>query len=313
MNDARRTAADRPDGQRMPQWLKKPMACGGRFAFVEETLRNGRIHTVCSEAKCPNRGECYSRGTAAFLIMGERCTRNCGFCGVSHGVPLPLDEEEPRRLCDTVKAMALSHVVITSVTRDDLPDGGAAHFAAVVMLLKKEIAGVTVEVLVPDFGGSRDALDTVLASGPDAFNHNIETVRRLYPIVRPGAIYERSLEVLAHAAYCGVELRVKSGIMVGLGETEEEVFSALFDLAESGASLVTIGQYLRPSLDKIAVACYVTPRQFALYRDRAKAMGFAGVSSGPFVRSSFRADEMMRTVKAVGNGRKEKKRFTNLR
>jgi lipoic acid synthetase len=278
----------------MPSWLKRPVAYGGRCSSVEQTLRDARLHTVCVEAKCPNRGECFGRGTATFLIMGDTCTRHCAFCGVSHGAPLLLDEEEPRRVCEAVRALGLTHAVITSVTRDDLPDGGAAHFGRTVATIKRELSGVTVEVLVPDFAGSRDAIDQVLDSGPDVFNHNIETVRRLYPIVRPQAIYERSLEVLAHAAHRGVELRVKSGIMVGLGETAQEVSSALGDMAGCGVRLLTIGQYLRPTPQNMPVADYVTPEQFALYGEKARQLGFTEASSGPFVRSSYRAEEMAR-------------------
>ena len=281
-----------PQAQRLPSWLKRPVAPAGAVQPLEQSLSDANLHTVCAEAKCPNRGECFGRGTATFLILGKICSRSCNFCGITHGAPQPLDKDEPRRVAGAVKRMGVSHAVITSVTRDDLPDGGANQFAAVIRLLKQELPAVTVEVLVPDFCGNDRSLSTVLDAGPDVFNHNIETVLRLYPVVRPQANYKRSLEILAKAARHEVQLNVKSGLMVGLGETPEEVLSAMSDIRKTGCSLLTIGQYLRPSKEQHPVVEYVTPEQFDDYRKQGLAMGFTEVSSGPFVRSSYRAEEM---------------------
>jgi lipoic acid synthetase len=279
--------------QRLPPWLKRPVAPAGALRELEQSLSDANLHTVCAEAKCPNRGECFGRGTATFLILGKICSRACGFCGITHGTPQPLDKDEPRRVAEAVNRMGVSHAVITSVTRDDLPDGGAGQFATVIRLLKQELPAVTIEVLVPDFCGNSQSLGTVMDAGPHVFNHNIETVERLYPVVRPQANYKRSLEILAKAAQHEVQLNVKSGVMVGLGETPQEVFSTLADMREAGCSLVTIGQYLRPSKEQVPVAEFITPAQFEIYKGRAMAMGFTEVSSGPFVRSSYRAEEMV--------------------
>ena len=279
--------------RRLPSWLKRPVAPAGTVRRLEQSLTEANLHTVCAEAKCPNRGECFSRGTATFLILGKLCSRSCGFCGITHGAPQPLDKDEPRRVVEAVKRMGVSHAVITSVTRDDLPDGGAGHFAEVIRLLKQELPVVTVEVLVPDFCGNDRSLSTVLDAGPDVFNHNIETVERLYPVVRPQANYKRSLEILAKAARHEVQLNVKSGLMVGLGETSGEVFSTLADMRKAGCSFVTIGQYLRPSKQQMPVTEFVTPEQFDEYKQQALSIGFTEVNSGPFVRSSYRAEEMV--------------------
>jgi lipoic acid synthetase len=280
--------------QRLPSWLKRPVAPAGALPVLEESLSDADLHTVCAEAKCPNRGECFGRGTATFLILGKICSRVCGYCGITHGAPQPLDKDEPRRVAAAVARMGVMHAVITSVTRDDLPDGGAGQFAEVIHLLKQDLPGVTVEVLVPDFCGNSRSLATVLDAGPHVFNHNIETVCRLYPKVRPQAKYGRSLEILAKAARHEVQLNVKSGLMVGLGETPGEVFSAISDIRKTGCSLLTIGQYLRPSKDQLPVEEFVTPEQFDEYKRQALAIGFTEVSSGPFVRSSYRAEEMMK-------------------
>jgi lipoic acid synthetase len=280
--------------KRLPPWLKKSLAYSGKSDAVEAVLSAASLHTVCREAKCPNRSECFARGTATFLVMGRICTRSCRFCGVTHGCPQPIDKDEPGRVCEAVAAMGITHVVITSVTRDDLPDGGAGHFAEIIRQLRKRLPEVTVEVLVPDFRGSGDSLDMVLAAGPHVFNHNIETVVRLYPAVRPQASYPQSLEILAKAARFGVELRIKSGLMVGLGETQEEVLETLHNLRGSGCHLVTIGQYLQPSKEQLPVVEYVNPDRFAFYRERALAMGFSDAQAGPFVRSSFMAETMVK-------------------
>jgi lipoic acid synthetase len=279
---------------RLPSWLKRPLAYAGRrYDEVDAALSAASLHTVCREAKCPNRSECFSNGTATFLVMGPVCTRSCRFCGVSYGMPEQLDKDEPGRVCSAAAAMGLTHAVVTSVTRDDLHDGGASHFAEIVRLFKERLPGVTVEVLVPDFQGSIPALETVLSAGPHVFNHNIETVPRLYPAIRPQALYRRSLEILAKAARSGVELKVKSGLMVGLGETPDEVVETLHDMHESGCSLVTIGQYLRPSKEQAPVAEFVEPERFDVYKAQALDIGFASVQAGPFVRSSYKAETMM--------------------
>lgn len=282
---------------RLPSWLKRPLAPPGALRALEQSLADANLHTVCAEAKCPNRGECFGRGTATFLILGKICSRTCGFCGITHGTPQPLDKDEPRRVVEAVKRMGVSHAVITSVTRDDLPDGGAGQFAAVIRLLKHELPAVTVEVLVPDFCGNDRSISTVLDADPHVFNHNMETVERLYPMVRPQANYKRSMEILAKAARHEVQLNVKSGLMVGLGEMPEEVLSAMRDIRKTGCSLLTIGQYLRPSKDQLPVVEYVTPEQFDDYRKQGLAMGFTEVNSGPFVRSSYRAEEMVKGKK----------------
>ncbi|HEY5526571.1 MAG TPA: lipoyl synthase [Candidatus Anoxymicrobiaceae bacterium] len=280
----------------MPRWLLRPVRCGPELAHVEGVLEEAQLNTVCVGAKCPNRGECYSAGTATFMIMGVRCTRGCGFCAVATGVCEPLDEGEPRRVAEAAIAMGLRHVVVTSVTRDDLPDGGAQHFASTVSAVRDALPGATVEVLVPDFGGRDGDIDTVIEAGPDVFNHNVETVGRLYREVRPQADYERSLTVLARSA--GTGLATKSGFMVGLGETEDEVQGLLADLLGTGCRLMTAGQYLRPSKENLPVERYWEPAEFEALREKALSMGFEAVASGPLVRSSYFAHEMLDKRKA---------------
>jgi len=255
------------------------------------------VHTVCQSARCPNVGECFGRGTATFMILGEVCTRNCRFCVVDHGKPMPLDAEEPQRVAEAARWLGLRHVVVTSVTRDDLPDGGAAHFAATVAAVRERLPGATVEVLTPDFRGDRAAVQAVAAARPEVFNHNVETVPRLYPEVRPQADYQRSLRVLQWARVaCRAQeaspgLVTKSGLMVGLGETGEEVAAVLSDLRGAGVDAVTIGQYLQPTREHYPVAEYVRPEVFQDYQRAALAMGFSHVLSGPLVRSSYHASE----------------------
>lgn len=285
MNDTSIAAALR---RRLPPWLAKPLPPAGHAHAVDAAVAGKCLHTVCVEALCPNRAECFSSGTAAFLIMGNVCTRSCGFCGVRRGPPPALDAEEPRLVAEAAAALGLAHIVITSVTRDDLPDGGAAHFAAVVHECRQRIHGAAIELLVPDFRGDLSALNTVLESRPDVLNHNCETVPRLYPIVRPQADYRRSLDLLFRAAQSGCA--VKSGIMAGLGETDAEIYSVLSDLRAAGCSMVTVGQYLRPFRDRLPVQRFVTPEAFADYGRHAKEMGFSGVAAGPLVRSSYHAD-----------------------
>ncbi len=288
-----------PEGPgRKPEWLKKPLPKAAAMREVEEVLRTRHLHTVCESAKCPNKGECFGRGTATFLIMGDTCTRDCGFCSVSGGRPGALDTDEPEGVADAAATMSLSHVVITSVTRDDLPDGGAGHFAATVAAVRRRLPEATVEVLIPDLGGDELCLDVVLAAAPDVFNHNVETVPRLYPHVRPQADYRRSLDVLAYAVRHGSSV-VKTGIMVGLGEEEDEVRSFLREALATGVAAVTIGQYLRPSREHLPVVEYVPPAVFEEYRRFGEALGLV-VEAAPFVRSSYRAEENLRRVSAGG-------------
>jgi len=282
-----------PRAGRMPWWLKRPVAYTGKKTFVETELARAGLTTVCAEAKCPNRSECYARGTATFLIMGDTCSRGCAFCGVRRGAPRLLDDSEPSRVCETVKRLGLRHVVITSVTRDDLPDGGAGHFARTVTMLRQTLPGCTVEILVPDFRGNEQSLATVFRSRPDVFNHNIETVPRLYPAARPEASYQRSLGVLSGAAQWRPEMIVKSGIMVGLGETFEEVTEVLTDMRRAGCCIVTIGQYLQPSSKQAPVDEFIEPGVFKRYEAAGRSMGFARIVAGPYVRSSYKAMEAM--------------------
>lgn len=281
----------------MPRWLLRPVRCGPSLQKVEGLLADGRLNTVCAGAKCPNRGECYSAGTATFMIMGDRCTRDCGFCAVPSGGVMPLDPGEPRRLAMAAAEMGLEHVVVTSVTRDDLPDGGAGQFAATVEAVRDELPGATVEVLVPDFGGSGKDVDTVIDARPDVFNHNVETVKRLYPDVRPQADYARSLAVLERAARAG--LPTKSGFMVGLSESGQEVSELMGDLRRSGCVMLTAGQYLRPSQANLPVARYWEPGEFNAVEAEAISLGFKAVASGPLVRSSYFAHEMLEKRKSA--------------
>jgi lipoic acid synthetase len=280
-------ADERPG--RKPEWLKKPLPEARSLRRMEGLLRERELHTVCQSALCPNLGECFGRGTATFLIMGDVCTRSCGFCRVQSGSPGPLDPKEPGNVADAVARLGLHHVVVTSVTRDDLPDGGAGHYVAVMRAVRARAPEATLEVLIPDFGGRERDLDLVLAEAPEVFNHNVETVPRLYPTVRPQAIFTRSLAVLRHAVERGVSV-VKTGWMVGLAERDDEVRSLLEEVAATGVEVVTIGQYLRPSREHIAVTEYVRPEVFERYREWGEALGLQ-VHSAPFVRSSFQAGE----------------------
>lgn len=281
---------------RLPPWLRRPLATPGRSAAVQGVLDELDLHTVCQSAKCPNRGECFSSGTATFLIMGDACTRGCRFCAVDTRIPEPLDPEEPSRLAEAARRMGLSHIVVTTVTRDDLPDGGAAHFVAVIEALRAAVPEAAVEVLTSDFAGRVESVDLVVGAAPDVFNHNLETIPRLYAEVRPGADYQRSLDVLARArqraAELGVDVPTKSGLMLGLGETLEEVRAVMGDLLEVGCEMLTVGQYLRPSPAHLPVAEFVAPEAFAQLRRDGRRMGFASVAAAPFVRSSYHAGEM---------------------
>lgn len=278
-----------------PPWLSLPAPQPESLERMERLLERLQLGTVCQSAHCPNMGECFERGTATFMILGTTCTRSCRFCGVARGVPERVDEGEPERVAQAVAALGISHAVITSVTRDDLPDGGAGQFARTIAAIRAHRPGVTVEVLVPDFGGSREALERVCRVRPDIFNHNVETVARLYPLVRPGAQYLRSLQILEAAA--GLGLAVKSGIMLGLGETAQEIQETLGDLRRTGCSRLTLGQYLAPTRHHLPVVRYVSPEEFEKWAATARSLGFEGVAAGPLVRSSYRAEEMALTRK----------------
>jgi lipoic acid synthetase len=294
MNPTNPTNSSSP---RKPSWLKRRLPTGEGYARVRELIESGRLHTVCQEARCPNIWECFSHHTATFLIMGERCTRNCRFCSVHSGTPEPLDPGEPGRVAAAAAEMGLKYVVVTSVTRDDLPDGGAAHFAATIRAVRERIPGAEIEVLIPDLQGDPAALRTVLEARPDVLNHNIETVPRLYPQVRPQADYRRSLELLQAAGKITPSIPTKSGLMLGLGEEPEEVRQTLQDLRTHGCRFLTLGQYLQPSPEHLPVAAYVPPEEFERWRAAALAMGFTHVASAPFVRSSYHAGESFAEAK----------------
>jgi lipoic acid synthetase len=282
--------------KRLPAWLRRPLAQPGQAIAVAEMLDELSLNTVCQSAKCPNRGECFSAGTATFLIMGDACTRGCRFCAVETKTPLPLDPDEPRRVGEAAARLGLRHVVITAVTRDDVPDGGAAHFVEVIRSVRSAVPQVAVEVLTSDFAGRFEDVDSVAAALPDVFNHNLETVPRLYSEVRPGADYARSLAVLARVGQTQPDLHTKSGLMLGLGETPEEVVEVMADLLGSGVSMLTLGQYLRPSQKHLPVAEFVEPEAFARLSREAYRLGFSAVASAPFVRSSYHAGELVSEV-----------------
>lgn len=311
----------KPKAQRLPQWMRRPIATDEHFPDVQKLLASLNLNTVCASAKCPNRHECWNRGTATVMILGNVCTRNCRFCNVSTGQPEPVDPGEPARVAEAAKRLGLRHVVITSVTRDDLPDGGAQAFADTIRTVKEKLPAVSVEVLTPDFV---DHLDTVLDAGPDVFNHNLETVERLQATIRPQASYEKSLATLKKAAEWNCrtgfpetsgslcsggethapeyrkrvlhkdqpKILVKSGLMLGLGETDEEVFQTLEDLFAAGVRLLTLGQYLAPTREHHPVERFISPAHFDMLAERARELGFTGVAAGPLVRSSYRADEL---------------------
>ncbi len=278
---------------RKPAWLRRRLPVGGQCAKTRQFLRQKGICTVCEKAACPNRWECFSRRTATFMIMGDRCTRNCRFCAVPHGPIGAPDLDEPVRVAGAARELGLQHVVVTSVTRDDLPDQGAGCFVQTIREIRRQLPQASIEVLVPDFMGSSNCMQQVMESGPDVLNHNIETVAGLYPRVRPEADYRRSLNVLAEAAAARPDMPVKSGIMLGLGENRAGVRQALSDLLASGCSMLTIGQYLQPTPRHLPVEEYVTPEMFESWRHYALAAGFTAVASGPMVRSSYRAREML--------------------
>ena len=282
---------------RLPEWITRDRVKLSELHGMKTDLRSSGLHTVCEEARCPNRNHCFTHGTATFLLMGDTCTRACGFCAIQTGRPNPLNPHEPEETATRAAELGLKFAVLTSVNRDDLPDGGAAHFAETIRAIHRRCPGVGVEVLVPDFMGDLEAVATVVAAGPAVFNHNTETVPSLYPLVRPSARFERTLSVLREAkrlgrALYGDEFRTKSGLMLGLGETEEELMEVFEALVEAGVDILTLGQYLRPTRHQLPVKAYIHPDDFAELGRRAKALGFRTVYAGPLVRSSFNAHEV---------------------
>ena len=276
---------------RKPDWIKVRLPSNPVFFSTKALISDLRLHTVCEEAQCPNRWECWSQGTATFMIAGDRCTRACGFCAVTTAKPFPLEEDEPRRVAEAVKRMKLKHVVITAVARDDLKDGGANHFARTIQAIREMDPSIIIEVLVPDFHDREEAVRTVTEAAPHIFNHNIETVERLTPLVRSRARYRTSLSVLRRAKELAPRIVTKSGVMLGLGESEPELFQAMDDLREVGCQVLTIGQYLRPSPQHLPVVAYIHPDQFKSCEQIAYAKGFEHVASGPLVRSSYHASD----------------------
>lgn len=298
---------DSPDGRtesgrspatsgRLPSWLKRQLPRGNGNFFTQALLHDLRLETVCENARCPNRPECWSRRTATFMILGNVCTRPCGFCSVPKGEPLHVEDDEPERVAEAAARLGLKHVVITSVTRDDLPDGGADHFARCIAAVRARLPGAAVEVLTPDFLGDPAAIDRVIAAAPEVFNHNIETVPRLYRVARGRAEYRRSLDLLARVKRTAPHIVAKAGLMLGVGETIDELFDVLADLRAVRCDMLTLGQYLAPTLKhSIPVARYVPPAEFDALAAKARLMGFTRVAAGPFVRSSYHADEMVPT------------------
>lgn len=282
-----------------PRWLRRKLPTGPEYERIRHLIKAQRLTTVCQEAMCPNQFECFAKGTATFMILGKRCSRNCRFCAVDHGLAGPPEAEEPTRVAAAIAALGLRYSVLTSVTRDDLGDGGAAHFAATIRAIRTATPHTLIEVLIPDFQGDRQALAIVVASGPDLLNHNLETVARLYPRVRPEAGYERSLELLRWCKTSAPGLVTKSGIMVGLGETATELSQLFRDLRQSGCDILTIGQYLQPSKAHLEVTRFVPPEQFEALAAEALALGFGAVAAGPFVRSSYQAEALYRQAAAA--------------
>lgn len=272
-----------------PDWIKVRLPSNPVFFSTKALVSDLRLHTVCESAQCPNRWECWSQGTATFMIAGDRCTRACGFCAVTTAKPFALEQDEPQRVAEAVMRMKLKHVVITAVARDDMADGGALHFAQTIEAIRARDAAIVIEVLVPDFNGKDDSLRTVLAAAPHIFNHNLETVERLTPVVRSRAKYKLSLEFLRRAKELRPESVTKSGLMLGLGETETEIFQAMDDLRDHGVEVLTMGQYLRPTPQHLPVVEYIRPEVFDLYGEIARKKGFTHVASGPLVRSSYHA------------------------
>jgi lipoic acid synthetase len=287
-----------PDAHPRPEWLKVRFSGGQNYQDLKGIMRTLGLHTVCESARCPNMGECWDHRTATFMILGNICTRACGFCSVPSGKPLgPPEEDEPDRVAEAVAKMGLRYAVVTSVNRDDQPDGGAAIFARTISEIRRRVPGCRVEVLIPDFRGEWSALETVLSARPDVLNHNMETVPRLYREVRKGAIYERSLELLKRAKEFSAEIPTKTGMMLGLGETREEVISAMADLAAQKTDILTLGQYMQPDREHLPIVRYVHPNEFAEYKQIGQQMGFKHVESGPLVRSSYHAFEQSESAR----------------
>jgi lipoyl synthase len=284
------TDRQRPAGK--PGWLRRRLPAGPGYERLRRLLQGRGLTTVCQEAQCPNQFECYAKGTATFMILGRRCSRNCGFCAVAHGPLGHPDPEEPALVAHAVEAMGLRYAVMTSVTRDDLADGGASFFAGTIRAIKERMPMTLIEVLIPDLQGDWIGLLEILRAGPDVLNHNIETVPRLYPVVRPGALYSRSLDLLRQVKRIAPKTPTKSGIMLGLGESEEELFATLGDLLAAGCDILTLGQYLQPSPAHLPVERYVPPEEFQSLEKKALDQGFAGVAAGPFVRSSYQAETL---------------------
>ncbi len=288
MNAVAEPAQKRP---RLPEWFRVQLPAASAYFATRNLIDDLSLHTVCESARCPNHWECWSKGTATFMIAGDRCTRACGFCAVDTRKPMALEVDEPARVAEATRRMQLKHVVITAVARDDLADGGAEHFRQVIDRVREVNPGVIVEVLVPDFQDDDEAIETVLSARPDIFNHNLETVRRLTPSVRSVATYERSLSVLHKVRERAPKLHTKSGLMLGLGETEEELHEAMRDLRNAGCDILTLGQYLQPTKKHLRVVDFIHPDKFAEYQQTAEDLGFIHVASGPLVRSSYHADD----------------------
>jgi lipoic acid synthetase len=284
---------------RKPPWLKKRIPPFRDLQKVKSILDGADLHTVCEEARCPNLGECFSGGMSTFLILGRVCTRDCGFCAVGHGIPVSPDETEPEKVAQAVQKMDLRYVVITSVTRDDLSDGGASLFAKTIRAIRASDPTIKIEVLIPDFKGDSSSLEIVLKQSPDVLNHNVETIPRLYPQVRPQANYKRSIDLLRRSKGDYPRIFTKSGFMLGLGETEQEVLELLGDLREGGCDFLTIGQYLQPRPDRLPVVRFIPPEEFEEFKRIGEKMGFKAVASGPFVRSSFHAFEMFSSAAMI--------------
>jgi lipoyl synthase len=292
-----------PITTRKPEWLKVRSPGGANHRRLKQLMRASKLHSVCEEAGCPNIGECWEAGTATFLILGDVCTRACKYCAIAHGMPTELDWDEPRRVADAVATLELEHVVITSVNRDELADGGAAIFAETIRLCRERRPAMTIEVLIPDFKGDEPALRAVVEARPDILNHNLETVERMHPWARPGGRYWRSISLLGAAKRMAPAMLTKSGIILGMGEARDEIRQALEDLRRAGVDIITLGQYLRPSIHHAPVARWVTPQEFADWkRVGEQELGFAHVESGPLVRSSYHAEKQARTVSAGGVG-----------
>lgn len=282
--------------RRHPDWLKVSIPGGSTYAMMKKQLRKAKLHTICEEAKCPNQAECFGNGIATFLILGDICTRNCRYCHVTHGKPLPLNSDEPYDVAKSVQDLGLDYVVITSVTRDDLPDGGALVYCDTIEKIKTINPKCSIEILIPDFQGDLKVLKTVLDMSPDVLNHNIEVVEELFPSIRPQGDYKRSIKILKHSKILHPEIPTKSGFMVGLGETKEQISSLLRDLKDAQVDILTIGQYLQPTINHVPIKRYYTPEEFNQLKEEALTMGFSHVESGPLVRSSYHAEQSLRQV-----------------